>query len=72
MTEVSLEVIYDDSIMFFGTSYGGSNIKSIVTLNHKEKKFSTTDSEGAMHTLFADEKYMAMAVYDKDGQQKKK
>ncbi len=37
----------------------------------KKKKFSTTDSEGPMHTSFKDEKYMAMAVYDKDGQEKK-
>ncbi|OJE41960.1 wall-associated protein [Bacillus tropicus] len=71
ITEVPVEVIYGDSIMFFGTSYGGSNIKSIVTLKHEEKKFSTTDSEGPMHTSFKDEKYMAMAVYDKDGQEKK-
>ncbi|TKI93765.1 wall-associated protein, partial [Bacillus wiedmannii] len=54
VTEVSLEVIYGDSIMFFGTSYGGTNIKSVVTLNHEEKKFSTTASEGKMHTSFAD------------------
>ncbi|TCW59216.1 carbohydrate-binding protein (putative mucin) [Bacillus thuringiensis] len=71
VTEVSLEVIYGDSIMFFGTSYGGTNIKSVVTLNHEEKKISTTDSEGKMHTSFADEKYMEMAVYDKDGKEKK-
>ncbi|HDR4866096.1 TPA: wall-associated protein [Bacillus cereus] len=71
VTEFSLEVIYGDSIMFFGTRYGGTNIKSVVTLNHEEKKFSTTDSEGPMHTLFADEKYMGMTVYDKDGKEKK-
>ncbi|WP_088293142.1 putative mucin/carbohydrate-binding domain-containing protein [Bacillus mycoides] len=71
VTEVPLEVIYGDSIMFFGTSYGGTNIKSVVTLNHEEKKFGTTDSEGKMHTSFADEKYMGMAVYDKDGKEKK-
>ncbi|MGK8604800.1 M60 family metallopeptidase [Bacillus thuringiensis] len=71
VTEVPVEVIYGDSIMFFGTWHGGTNIKSIVTLNHEEKKFSTTDSEGAMHTSFADEKYMAMTVYDKDGKEKK-
>ncbi|QUW26247.1 M60 family metallopeptidase [Bacillus cereus] len=71
VTEVPLEVIYGDSIMFFGTSYGGTNIKSVVTLKHEEKKFSTTDSEGPMHTSFADEKYMGMTVYDKDGKEKK-
>ncbi|TCW59214.1 carbohydrate-binding protein (putative mucin) [Bacillus thuringiensis] len=37
VTEVPVEVIYGDSIMFFGTSYGGTNIKSVVTLNHEEK-----------------------------------
>ncbi|MED1381603.1 putative mucin/carbohydrate-binding domain-containing protein [Bacillus mycoides] len=71
VTEVPLEVIYEDSIMFFGTSYGGTNIKSVVTLNHEEKKFSTTNSEGPMHTSFADEKYMEMTVYDKAGKEKK-
>ncbi|MRC28379.1 wall-associated protein [Bacillus thuringiensis] len=71
VTEVPVEVIYGDSIMFFGTWHGGSNIKSVVTLNHEEKKFSTTDSEGPMHTSFADEKYMGMTVYDKDGKEKK-
>ncbi|HHQ2895656.1 TPA: putative mucin/carbohydrate-binding domain-containing protein [Bacillus cereus] len=71
VTEVPVEVIYGDSIMFFGTRYGGTNIKSVVTLNHEEKKFSTTDSEGPMHTSFADEKYMGMTVYDKDGKEKK-
>ncbi|MEI5926769.1 putative mucin/carbohydrate-binding domain-containing protein [Bacillus sp. TD10] len=71
VTEVPVEVIYGDSIMFFGTWHGGTNIKSIVTLNHEEKKFSITDSEGPMHTSFADEKYMGMTVYDKDGKEKK-
>ncbi|AJG75339.1 peptidase M60-like family protein [Bacillus thuringiensis] len=71
VTEVPVEVIYGDSIMFFGTWYGGTNIKSIVTLNHEEKKFSVTDSAGKMHTAFADEKYMGMTVYDKDGKEKK-
>ncbi|KAA0751722.1 wall-associated protein [Bacillus sp. AY1-10] len=71
VTEVPVEVIYGDSIMFFGTWHGGTNIKSIVTLNHEEKKFSITDSAGKMHTAFADEKYMGMTVYDKDGKEKK-
>ncbi|CCW04587.1 MULTISPECIES: putative mucin/carbohydrate-binding domain-containing protein [Bacillus] len=71
VTEVPVEVIYGDSIMFFGTSYGGTNIKSVVTLNHEEKKFSTTGAEGAAHTSFKDEKYMGMTVYDKDGKEKK-
>ncbi|ADK07625.1 TPA: putative mucin/carbohydrate-binding domain-containing protein [Bacillus anthracis] len=71
ITEVPVEVIYGDSIMFFGTWHDGTNIKSIVTLNHEEKKFSTIDSEGPMHTSFADEKYMGMTVYDKDGKEKK-
>ncbi|MGE1131123.1 putative mucin/carbohydrate-binding domain-containing protein, partial [Bacillus wiedmannii] len=71
VTEVPVEVIYGDSIMFFGTSYGGSNIKSVVTLNHEEKKFSTTGAEGSAHTSFKEQKYMGMTVYDKDGKEKK-
>ncbi|MGQ0441474.1 putative mucin/carbohydrate-binding domain-containing protein, partial [Bacillus sp. B-TM1] len=39
VTEVPVEVIYGDSIMFFGTWYGGTNIKSIVTLNHFHRNF---------------------------------
>lgn len=71
VTEVPMEVIYGDSIMFFGTSYGGSNIKSVVTLNHEEKKFNTTGAEGSAHTSFKEQKYMGMTVYDKDGKEKK-
>ncbi|AIY77116.1 wall-associated protein [Bacillus anthracis] len=71
VTEVPVEVIYGDSIMFFGTWHDGTNIKSIMTLNHEEKKFSATNSEGPMHTSFADEKYMEMTVYDKSGKEKK-
>ncbi|WP_454015414.1 M60 family metallopeptidase [Bacillus sp. Marseille-Q7846] len=71
VTEVPMEVIYGDSIMFFGTSYGGSNIKSVVTLNHEEKKFNTTGAEGSAHTSFKEQKYMGMTVYDKDGKKKK-
>ncbi|PGV42331.1 wall-associated protein [Bacillus anthracis] len=71
VTEVPVEVIYGDSIMFFGTCHDGTNIKSIMTLNHEEKKFSATNSEGPMHTSFADEKYMEMTVYDKSGKEKK-
>ncbi|PGU47612.1 putative mucin/carbohydrate-binding domain-containing protein [Bacillus cereus] len=70
-TEVPLEVIYGDSIMFFGTWHGGTNIKSIVTLKHEEKKFSTTGAEGSAHTSFKEQKYMGMTVYDKDGKEKK-
>ncbi|PFR54250.1 wall-associated protein, partial [Bacillus cereus] len=52
VTEVPVEVIYGDIIMFFGTWHDGTNIKSIMTLNHEEKKFSATNSEGPMHTSF--------------------
>ncbi|MGN4445767.1 putative mucin/carbohydrate-binding domain-containing protein [Bacillus cereus group sp. MYBK79-1] len=71
VTEVPLEVIYGDSIMFFGTGYNGSNIKSVVTLNHEEKKLNTIGTEGPTHSHFINEKYMGLTVYDQEGKEKK-
>ncbi|HHZ5405697.1 TPA: M60 family metallopeptidase [Bacillus cereus] len=71
VTEVPVEVIYEDSIMFFGTWYGGTNVKSIITLNHEDKKLSTIGSEGPVHTQFKNEQYMGLAVFGKDGKEKK-
>ncbi|MDF4730696.1 putative mucin/carbohydrate-binding domain-containing protein, partial [Vibrio parahaemolyticus] len=71
VTEVPVEVIYGDSIMFFGTWYGGTNVKSIITLNHEDKKLSTIGSEGPVHTQFKNEQYMGLAVFGKDGKEKK-
>ncbi|MBK5348589.1 peptidase M60 [Bacillus sp. TH44] len=72
VTEVPVEVIYGESIMFFGTWHGGTNVKSIITINHEDKKLSTVGSEGPVHTHFKGEKYMGLAVFDKDGKEKKK
>ncbi|MDA2313532.1 M60 family metallopeptidase [Bacillus cereus group sp. MYBK35-2] len=71
ITEVLVEVIYGDSIMFFGTWYGGTNVKSIITLNHEDKKLSTIGSEGPVHTQFKNEQYIGLAVFGKDGKEKK-
>ncbi|PKJ53559.1 M60 family metallopeptidase [Bacillus sp. SN10] len=71
VTEVSVEVIYGDSITFFGTWYGGTNVKSIITLNHADKKLSVVGSEGPIHTYFKDKKYIGLAVYDSNGKEKK-
>ncbi|MCW1239441.1 putative mucin/carbohydrate-binding domain-containing protein [Bacillus pretiosus] len=71
VTEVRLEVIYGDSIMFFGTGYNGSNIKSVVTLNHEEKKLNTIGTEGPTHSHFINKKYMGLTVYDQEGKEKK-
>ncbi|MDF4761466.1 hypothetical protein P3543_23645, partial [Vibrio parahaemolyticus] len=70
VTEVPVEVIYGDSIMFFGTWYGGTNVKSIITLNHEDNTLSTIGSEGPVHTQFKNEQYMGLAVFGKDGKEK--
>ena len=72
VTEVLMEVIYGDSIMFFGTHGAGeSNVKSVVTLNHDEQKLSVTSTNGETHYVFQNEKYMGMTLYDKNGTEKK-
>ena len=57
--------------MFFGTWHGGTNIKSIITLNHEDKKLSTVGSDGPVHTQFKGEQYMGLSVFGKDGKEKK-
>ncbi len=68
VTEVPVEVVYGDSIVYAGY---GDNIASIVTLKHEEKKFHVTDMDSEIHEYFNKELYMGITLYDRDGKEKK-
>ncbi|MEC3434863.1 putative mucin/carbohydrate-binding domain-containing protein, partial [Bacillus cereus] len=68
VTEVSLEVVYGDSIAYAGN---GDDIASIVTLKHEEKRFHATDMDSEIHEYFNNELYMGIALYDGEGKEKK-
>ena len=67
VTEVSLEVVYGDSIAYAGN---GDDIASIVTLKHEEKRFHATDMDSEIHEYFNKELYMGIALYDGEGKEK--
>ncbi|MGG0299303.1 putative mucin/carbohydrate-binding domain-containing protein [Bacillus albus] len=68
ITEVSLEVTYGDSLVYQGFS---DVIRSVVTLNHEEKKLHVTHTNGQIHSYFKNELYMGITLYDQNGIEKK-
>ena len=73
LTEVSMEVIYGDSLVFKGLEYtGAGNIKSVVTLQHDEKKFSATGQHNKVHGNFKEETYFEFTLLDQNGIEKQK
>ncbi|MYW24485.1 peptidase M60 [Bacillus thuringiensis] len=68
VTEVPLEVIYGDSLVFQGD---GNNTRSIVTADHNTKKLQATFTDAKVHYRFANEKYMGITLYDQNGNEKK-
>ncbi|MEE6184560.1 putative mucin/carbohydrate-binding domain-containing protein [Bacillus pretiosus] len=68
VTEVSLEVIYGDSIAYAGYD---NEIASVITLKHDEKKLHATDMDEEIHEYFAKEQYMGITLYDQNGKEKK-
>ncbi len=67
VTEVPLEVIYGDSIVYQGVS---NVTRSIVTLNHDEKKLHATFTNDTIHYRFVNEQYIGLTIYDRDGKEK--
>lgn len=68
MTEVPMEVTYGDSVVYQGVS----NItRSIVTLNHGEKKLHATFTDETIHYRFVNEQYIGLTLYDSNGKEKK-
>ncbi|WP_277751936.1 putative mucin/carbohydrate-binding domain-containing protein, partial [Bacillus wiedmannii] len=71
VTEVPVEVIYGDSLVFKGLNYS-TDIKSIVTLQHNQKKFSATADSKQVHHYFKEETYFEFTLLDQNGNEKKK
>ncbi|MGM2817971.1 putative mucin/carbohydrate-binding domain-containing protein [Bacillus cereus group sp. Bce001] len=68
VTEIPMEVTYGDSVVYQGVS----NItRSIVTLNHGEKKLHATFTDETIHYRFVNEQYIGLTLYDSNGKEKK-
>lgn len=68
VTEVPVEVTYGDSLVYQGL---GDDIRSIVTLNHDDKKLHVTSTNEQIHSYFNNELYMGITLYDQNGTEKK-
>nr|WP_208751723.1 putative mucin/carbohydrate-binding domain-containing protein [Bacillus cereus] len=68
VTEVPVEVTYGDSIVYQGVS---NVTRSIVTLNHDEKKLHATFTNDMIHYRFVNEQYIGLTIYDGNGNEKK-
>ncbi|MES5864084.1 putative mucin/carbohydrate-binding domain-containing protein [Bacillus cereus group sp. RP32] len=69
VTEVPVEVTYGDSIVYQGVS---DVTRSIVTLNHDEKKLHATFTNDEIHYRFVNEPYIGLTIYDGKGNEKKR
>ncbi|MCC2460653.1 M60 family metallopeptidase [Bacillus mobilis] len=68
VTAVALEVTYGDSLVYQGL---GDDIRSVVTLNHEDKKLHVTHTNEQIHSYFKNELYMGITLYDQNGKEKK-
>ena len=62
-----VEVTYGDSIVYQGLS---NVVRSIVTLNHDDKKLHVTSTNEQIHSYFNNELYMGITLYDKTEREK--
>ncbi|PFB60146.1 peptidase M60 [Bacillus anthracis] len=60
---------YGDSIIFQGIS---NDVMSTVTLRHNEKKLNVNFTNNKIHYRFEKEEYMGLAIYDRNGIEKKR
>lgn len=68
VTEVPVEVTYGDSLIYQGVS---DVTRSIITLNHAEKKLHATFTNDEIHYRFVNEQYIGLTIYDQNGTEKK-
>ena len=61
VTEVPVEVTYGDSLVYQGVS---DVTRSIITLNHAEKKLHATFTNDEIHYRFVNEQYIGLTIYD--------
>ncbi len=57
-----------DSLVYQGVS---DVTRSIVTLNHAEKKLHATFTNEEIHYRFVNEQYIGLTIYDQNGNKKK-
>ncbi|WP_263703698.1 putative mucin/carbohydrate-binding domain-containing protein [Bacillus thuringiensis] len=69
ITEVPLEVIYGDSLVFHAND---NAIRSIVTLQHDKKELHATFTDSPVHYRYVNEEYMGITLYDQNGNTKKR
>ena len=67
VTEVPVEVTYGDSLVYQGVS---DVTRSIITLNHAEKKLHATFTNDEIHYRFVNEQYIGLTIYE-NGTEKK-
>jgi len=68
VTEVPVEVTYGDSLVYQGVS---DVTRSIITLNHAEKKLHATFTNDEIHYRFVNEQYIGLTIYDQNRTEKK-
>ncbi|PRT38810.1 putative mucin/carbohydrate-binding domain-containing protein [Bacillus wiedmannii] len=66
---VQVNGIYGDSIIFQGLS---NDVMSTVMLRHNEKKLNVNFTNNKIHYRFEKEEYMGLAIYDRNGIEKKR
>ncbi|MCV5404089.1 hypothetical protein OFM88_31530, partial [Escherichia coli] len=64
---VPVNVLYGDSMVF--KTYWNTN--SVLTLNHKDKKFNTTLLRNILDHNYRNQKYVGVTIYDANGNKKK-
>ncbi|WP_324627755.1 putative mucin/carbohydrate-binding domain-containing protein [Bacillus paranthracis] len=69
ITEVPLEVIYGDSLVFHAND---NAIRSVVTLQHDKKELHATFTGNPVHYRYVNEEYMGITLYDQNGNTKKR
>ena len=67
ITEVPLEVIYGDSLVFHAND---NAIRSVVTLQHDKKELHATFTGNPVHYRYVNEEYMGITLYDQNGNTK--
>ncbi len=68
---VVVNIGYGDSLVFKGLNYD-TNIKSIVTLQHDQKKFSAMADSNPVHYYFKEDTYFEFSLLGQNGNEKRK
>lgn len=70
---VVVNVSYGDSLVFKGLNYiDDGDVKSIVTLQHDQKKFSAMANSNQVHSYFKEDTYFEFVLLGSNGKEKRK